>query len=366
MALAEARHHTAPRGQRPARARREEESEMHHARGQTTPPPKAAAAEFFPLTPEAEVGGELTVGWRTTPLVEVRPQERIQQHTVEHIVDLSHFVQILDVHVLQVADQVMAFLEYFGTLVPDAEQVIEVPKIACSSGWELAARLAPCAATGGTVGGSANSCLPRADQTGRVEWPQTDHGDLHRDTRYLLLGKDGTVSKKLCLSQGVHQGSVEGPVVFLALHSAIMDKVKDTRGSVGMQGVWACDNNNEEQEEGWQDVSEVAFVDDMLSLLVYDTEDEVEVWATRVIMYFETFEMTANVSKLEIMVVAWGKGSKPITRQAARGRLKFRVRGITIKATTSAKCLGTRIDVGAARRRKRTRECRRHHMRSPD
>ena len=47
-------------------------------------------------------------------------------------------------------------------------------------------------------------------------------------------------------------------------------------------------------------------------------------------------------------MVAWGRGSKPITRQVARGRLKFRVRGITIKATTSAKYLGTRIDVGAS------------------
>ena len=61
--------------------------------------------------------------------------------------------------------------------------------------------------------------------------------DLHRRTRYLLLVKDGTVSKKLCVSRGVRQGSVEGPVVFLALYNAIMDEVKDTRGSEGLQGV---------------------------------------------------------------------------------------------------------------------------------
>ena len=85
----------------------------------------------------------------------------------------------------------------------------------------------------------------------------------------------------------------------------------------------------------------LTFVDDMLSLLVYHTEDEVEVWATRVIECFEMFEMNANVIKLEIMVVPWCKGSKPSTRKVARGRLKFSVRGITIKATTSAKYLGT-------------------------
>ena len=108
-------------------------------------------------------------------------------------------------------------------------------------------------------------------------------------------------------------------------------------------------NKNEPgEEEEWLDVSEVAFVDDMLSFLVYDTEDEVEVWATRVIECFEILEMNANVSKLEITVVAWGKGSKPITRKVARGRLKFSVRGITMKATRSAKYLGTKIDVRAS------------------
>ena len=170
--------------------------------------------------------------------------------------------------------------------------------------------------------------------------------DLHRGTRYLLLGKDGFVRKKLSVSRGVRQGSVEGPVVFLALYTAIMDEVKNTRGSVGLQGVWACESNNEEeQEDEWQDISEVAFVDDMLSFLVYDTDDEVEEWASKVIECFEMFEMKAYVSNLEIMVVAWSTGSKPITRQVARGRLKFKVRGITIKAATSTKYLGTRIDV---------------------
>ena len=70
-------------------------------------------------------------------------------------------------------------------------------------------------------------------------------------------------------------------MVFLTLYNAIMGEAKDTRGSVGRQGAWACDNNEEEEEEEWLDISEVAFVDDMLSSLVYDMEDEVEVWATR-------------------------------------------------------------------------------------
>ena len=107
-----------------------------------------------------------------------------------------------------------------------------------------------------------------------------------------------------------------------------MDEVKDARGSEGLQGVWASDSNDEsEEEEEWLDISEVTFVDDMLSFLVYDTEEEVEIWSTKVIECFEMFEMRANVSKLEIMVVAWCKGSKPILRRVARGRLKCNVGG---------------------------------------
>ena len=74
--------------------------------------------------------GGLRPAWVT-----LGPQERIQQHIVEHIVDLSPLVQILDVLVLQMADQMMDVFLYFGTLVPDvAEQVIDVPKIAPQDG----------------------------------------------------------------------------------------------------------------------------------------------------------------------------------------------------------------------------------------
>ena len=69
---------------------------------------------------------------------------------------------------------------------------------------------------------------------------------------------------------------------------------------------------------------------------------------TRVIECFELFEMKANVSKFVSLVAAWGLGSKPITRQVARGRLKLSDQSITIKATTSVKYLGTKIDVGAS------------------
>ena len=64
-------------------------------------------------------------------LVEVRPQGRVQWHTVEHIVDVSPFVQILDVPVPQVVEQPVHVLKLFDAAIP--EHVIEVPWILCPS-----------------------------------------------------------------------------------------------------------------------------------------------------------------------------------------------------------------------------------------
>ena len=74
---------------------------------------------------------ELSAGLRPAPLWEPLPQVRIQRHTVEHITDLvrvAPMVQILDAPVPQTGDQ-LDILSFFGALMPDTEQVIDVPKI---------------------------------------------------------------------------------------------------------------------------------------------------------------------------------------------------------------------------------------------
>ena len=77
-ALAEETHRSAPRGQKPARARGEEEDEENYAKGQVTPPPRAAAAEIFPMTPDA--GGGLAAGARPALLGESGPQSGVGRH----------------------------------------------------------------------------------------------------------------------------------------------------------------------------------------------------------------------------------------------------------------------------------------------
>ena len=104
MALAEATHHTAPRGQKTARARGEERDELYDAKGLMTHPPT-----------------------RSAPLVEVRPQGRVQRHSVEQRIEHTPYVQILDALVPQMVEQLVDFFKNLDVEVP--AQVIEVPKI---------------------------------------------------------------------------------------------------------------------------------------------------------------------------------------------------------------------------------------------
>ena len=86
----------------------------------------AGEAVFFELFEED------TTGVRPGVLAEPRPQERVQRHTMEHIVDFVCFapmVQILDPPVPQTVDKLHDVLWFFDRLSTVPEQVIEVPKI---------------------------------------------------------------------------------------------------------------------------------------------------------------------------------------------------------------------------------------------
>ena len=107
------RRKTGPRG---------EESELHNACGQRTLPPRAASTQHFTLDDDGDV-----LAARPTPLVEVRPQERVLRHTVEHIIDDLPYVQILDVLVPQMGNRLVEVLQKIDTLIP--AQVIVVPLI---------------------------------------------------------------------------------------------------------------------------------------------------------------------------------------------------------------------------------------------
>ena len=122
-ALATSLQHSS-RGQRQARAGEEESETKYTAKFRTTPPPQPVLFSLY----DEEPGGRRPASLPEPP----RPQERVQRHTMEHTVDFVCFapmVQILDALVPQMVEQLPDILRFFRALMPDPEQVIEVPKI---------------------------------------------------------------------------------------------------------------------------------------------------------------------------------------------------------------------------------------------
>ena len=92
------------------------------------PPPQAAGAQHFAMDAGEDVG-EAPAAGRPAPLLEVLPQERVQQRIVEQIVDPVPLVPLLHVVVPQMVEQLVDFLSPLDFRI--AEQVIEVPNIVC-------------------------------------------------------------------------------------------------------------------------------------------------------------------------------------------------------------------------------------------
>ena len=103
----------------------EEDSELNYtAAVWKTPPPQPVLFSLY----DEEPGGRRPASLAEPP----GPQEQVQRHTKEHIVDFVCFapmVQIVDAPVPLTLEQLPDVLHFFDTLTPDPEQVIEVPKI---------------------------------------------------------------------------------------------------------------------------------------------------------------------------------------------------------------------------------------------
>ena len=99
MALAAAQHHSAPKSAGPVL--------QNVLRNQNT---VREWTEFFAMSVDSDV----VVGSRPPSLVDVRRQERLQQRTVEQIVDPVLFVPLLHDVVPQMVEQLVDFLTADG------------------------------------------------------------------------------------------------------------------------------------------------------------------------------------------------------------------------------------------------------------
>ena len=125
--LATFQHHSAPRGPRTARTGGRARVEVH-GRVQEDALPQAAGAVYFEMD-TGEDDGSAPAAARPAPLLEVLPQERVQQRTAEQIVDPVPVVPLLHDAAPQMVEQLVDFLTPLDFPVP--EQVIDVPKIVC-------------------------------------------------------------------------------------------------------------------------------------------------------------------------------------------------------------------------------------------
>ena len=92
------------------------------------PSPRRQGAVYFEMD-TGEDDGSAPAAMRPAPLLEVRPQERVQQRTMEQIVDPVPVVPMLHVFVPQMVEQLVDILAPLDFRI--GEQVIEVPKIVC-------------------------------------------------------------------------------------------------------------------------------------------------------------------------------------------------------------------------------------------
>ena len=92
------------------------------AKFRNIPPPRWQAPSYFAM----DVDEVPATRSRPDRLAGVRPQERVQQHPVDQIVDTAPALPIL---VPLMGEQLVDVLRFFDTLCPVAEQVIDVPKI---------------------------------------------------------------------------------------------------------------------------------------------------------------------------------------------------------------------------------------------
>ena len=118
MALAEANHHTAPRGQKTARA----EATNDTSKGESGPGMRCTSS-CLTKTPQ---GCDQVHSWT------LDRRSGVPQHTVEHEDAICPFVQILDAPVPQLGEQLVHFFRSLDTQLP-VEQVVDVPKISDDS-----------------------------------------------------------------------------------------------------------------------------------------------------------------------------------------------------------------------------------------
>ena len=168
--------------------------------------------------------------------------------------------------------------------------------------------------------------------------------ELHDGTCYLLKNARGDIRRRLWIRQGVRQGSIEGPLVFICLYDVILMNLGKRRPDGKKLAARMKRPLFARQRDDELEVGDIAFVDDLISMIEFEEKEELEEWIQAVAEVFQMLDMQANLDKLELLVHASGAGSKHTNAQVRRGKFVLHLRdGTKVRAQRHARYLGVHI-----------------------
>ena len=93
--------------------------------------------------------------------------------------------------------------------------------------------------------------------------------EMHKGTYYKTRDRSGQIQRQVLISRGVRQGSVEGPLIFVACYDLVLHGIQERREAAELSSIGARSKATRSGEELEVPVNEIAFVHDLLSFLIF-------------------------------------------------------------------------------------------------
>lgn len=168
--------------------------------------------------------------------------------------------------------------------------------------------------------------------------------ELHDGTCYLLCNAQGEIKRRIWIKKGVRQGSIEGPLVFICLYDMILLQLAQSRPAARRLTAKLHQQLFDRGSADEIEVGDIAFVDDLITMIEFDEVADLTAWIDQVADVFGELGMQANLDKLELLLQAYGTGSKQLNAKVRSGKYEITLRdGTLIRAQRSAKYLGVQL-----------------------
>ena len=93
--------------------------------------------------------------------------------------------------------------------------------------------------------------------------------EMHDGTYYKIRARNGQIQRQVLISKEVHQGSVKGPLIFVACYDLVVHGIQGRREAAELGSISASSQATRSGDEALVLVNEIAFVDDLLSFLIF-------------------------------------------------------------------------------------------------